>query len=122
MNEELVCGLTANVCKNQPSVSLIMSQFIYALFRFEYNSKGVPIEKLILCSSEKQLLVTHHETHFGATAKQTDLSGPLVRHKPKEVSSFSRNGGPYFGYYIDKVELLTTARRVERKSNATNRK
>lgn len=98
-----------------------MSQFIYTLFRFEYNSKGVPIEKLILCSSEKQLLVTHHKTHFGTTAKQTDLSGPLVRYKPKEVAFFSR-GGTYFGYYIDKVELLTTARRVERKSNATNRK
>ena len=99
-----------------------MSQFVYILFRFEYNAKGVPIEKLVICSSDKQLLVEYHETNFGTTAKKTDLSAPLVRRKPKEVSSFSRNGGPYFGYYIDKRELLTTARRVERKSNATNRK
>lgn len=97
-------------------------QFIYILFRFEYNSKGVPVEKLIVCSTDKQLLINHHKTHFSTTAKQNDFSAPLVRRKPREVAVFSRNGGPYFGYYIDERELLSTTPQTKRKPNTSRSK
>lgn len=93
----------------------MMQSFVYALFRFEYNVKGVPIEKLVLCSSEEQPLIDHHRRKFSRPQKRIDLSGPLVRYKPKNVALFSKDGGPYFGYYIDKVRLLATTPRTERK-------